>query len=65
MNMLRRLLSLLLFGPSGSTRLSPLNADQAFMVEQYRLGLITEGEWHDLMDHDPVIAAHYRFHHPA
>lgn len=65
MKTLRRLLNMLLFGPSSSMRLPPLNADQSFMLQQYRMGLISEGEWHDLMDHDPVIAAHYRFHHPA
>ena len=55
----------MLFGPSGAERLPLLNEDQAFMLQQYRMGLITEGEWHDLIDQDPVIAAHYRFHHPA
>jgi hypothetical protein len=61
---LRRLLTLLLFGPSGTRRLPPLNDEQNFMLQQYRMGLISEGEWHDLIDRDPVIAAHYRFHHP-
>lgn len=65
MNAIRRLLSFLFFGPSGQTRLPPLSEDQAFMLQQYRMGLITEGEWHDLIDQDPIIAAHYRYHHPA
>ena len=65
MKTIRRLLSFLLFGPSGSAQLPPLNEDQAFLLQQYRMGLMTEGEWHDLIDHDPVISAHYRFHHPA
>ena len=65
MKTIRRLLNFMLFGPSGAERLPLLNEDQAFMLQQYRMGLITEGEWHDLIDQDPVIAAHYRFHHPA
>lgn len=65
MKTLRRVLNFLLFGSSGAERLPRLNEEQAFMLQQYRMGLITEGEWHDLIDQDPVIAAHYRFHHPA
>lgn len=65
--MLRKILAIferVFFGIPPQEELPPLSDDQKFMLQQLRLGFITEGEWLDLLDQDPVLAAHYRFHHP-
>jgi hypothetical protein len=61
---IRKILTFVMFGRSASIKPSPLNDEQRFMLEQFRMGLISEGEWRDLLDHDPVLSEHFRFHHP-
>jgi hypothetical protein len=60
----RRFFATLFFGPSVSSKLPALNEDQRFQLEQFQLGLMSEGDWQDLLARDPVLSAHFRFHHP-
>ncbi|TDK38768.1 hypothetical protein E2F50_01035 [Rhizobium deserti] len=62
---IRRLILMLFFGPTKATSPPPLNDDQHFQLQQFQMGLMSEADWHDLLDHDPVLSAHFRFNHPV
>lgn len=47
-----------MFGRSESEDLPPLNEEQKFLLEEFRLGLIPEEKWRALLDRDPTLSAH-------
>lgn len=63
-HLLRTIVDVFMFGSTESSELPPLDHERKFMVKQYRLGLITENEWRDLVDRDPTLAAHFKFRDP-
>lgn len=53
-----------MFGWSESDELPPLTEEQQFLLKEFRLGLITEQEWRDLLDRDPTLSAHFKVKDP-
>jgi hypothetical protein len=63
-HVLRKLLDFLMFGSTDSTELPPLSEEQEFQLNQYRMGLLSEADWRDLLDRDPNLSAHFKFNDP-
>ena len=63
-HLFRTIVDIFMFGSTESSELPPLDQERKFMLKQYRLGLITESEWRDLLDRDPTLAAHFKFRDP-
>lgn len=61
---LRKLVDYMLFGWSEPDELPRLSEEQKFLLKQFRLGLITEQEWRDLLERDPTLSAHFKARDP-
>ncbi len=61
---LRKLVDYVLLGWSEPDELPPLSEDQQFLLNEFRLGLITEQEWRDLLERDPILSAHSKVRDP-
>ena len=57
---LRKLVDYMLFRWSEPDELPRLSEEQKFLLKQFRLGLITEQEWRDLLERDPTLSAHFK-----
>lgn len=58
-DLLRKIIDVAMFGSTESSELQPLDEERKFMLKQYRLGLISETDWRELLDNDPILSAHF------
>lgn len=59
-HILRKVVDYVMFGWSEPDELPQLTAEQQFLLREFRLGLISEHDWRDLLDREPNLYAHFK-----